>query len=364
MEKNHITAFSDFGAFLQSLQADIRSAGHHVHIQFFKYEDDAVGRLIGKELSECVKKGAQVRLLYDDICCAKWRDFYRQLGKDGVETAGFGKVKWPFIRLGDFYRNHRKTVVVDGRIAYLGGMNIAQRYLQGLDWGCWRDTMVRIEGPAATDVQRVFLDDWNGTTRQHVGGTPYFPLKGIEGSPAIEILTIDPLERKYAIMDRTVQILDSARRYVWFESPYLIPTRAVDKALRRAAGRGVDVRILQPPRGDRGETSQWASRKNYSRLLGAGVKIGSYGKGYLHAKTIVSDDRISVVGSCNIDPRSYRLCYEVAAVVDDPSFAATMRDAFLSDQACSNLISPDEWAKRPALHKMQESLASLISSQL
>lgn len=361
--ENRIVTYTHFAPFFEQLLEDVRGARHHVHVQFFKFESDAVGMQLGAAMAERAGAGVEARLMYDDLMCLKWKWYYKELEDSGIQTAGFAPVRLSHIRRECLYRNHRKVIVIDGRIGYVGGMNVAERYYKGLGWGEWRDTMIRIEGDAVGQLQLCFLDDWRRCCKRSPEGEGYFPHVSRGGSE-VEILTSDPERKNYSIMDYTVGLLDSAKRYVWFESPYFIPTEEVMDAMCRAGRRGVDVRLLQPPRGDRGETTQWASKYNYQRAMEAGVKIGTYGSGFLHSKIIIFDDRVAVVGSCNIDPRSYLLCHEVAAVVNDEDYARQLRDIFLADEAKSVYVKPEEWRRRPWHQKVKEMLSNIISSQL
>lgn len=356
-----IETYTSFGTFYNQLLADIGAARRHVHLQFFKYEPDSVGQQLGAALMRKAEEGVEVRLMYDALVCSSWRWYYRHLRSHGVQAAPFAPLHKPLPLPVDYYRNHRKVLVIDNHIAYMGGMNIAERYLHGLDWGCWRDTMIRLEGPAALQLQASFIDDWQRCTGQSL---PLLPTPSPSPHPCLRLLTSDPTRHDYSIMRHTVQLLDRAERYVWFESPYFIPTPEVMQAMCRAAKRGVDVRVLQPPRGDRGVVCQGASRHHYGKALDAGVRIGIYRPGFMHSKTIVSDDREAVVTSCNIDPRSYRLCHEVAAVVLSPAYAARLRDIFLADEAQSSYIDPAAWPSRPVAARIIESLCNIFSSQL
>lgn len=363
-EGNHITTYTSLEAMFDTLLDDIGSARHHAHLQFFKFEDDATAHRIGDALAARAAAGVEARLLYDDFACIPWRPYYRQLEQRGVQTAGFGRIHWPHVQKADYYRNHRKLVVIDGRVAYLGGVNIADRYLHGLPWGCWRDTVVRIEGPAALAVQRVFVADWHYASGELLASPAYFPRVAPAGTTTVRLLTSGPIGPGPEILHYTVDLLDSAERYVWFESPYFIPPDELRLALGRAARRGVDVRVLLPPRGDNGETTQWASRSYFAEAMKAGVHLSIYQPGFLHSKIIVSDDRIGVVGSCNIDPRSYLLCQEVAAVVDDAAFATSLRDIYLADEAQALPVDPDTWSQRPCSYRIKESVSRLLASQL
>ncbi len=361
---NKVDTYANMKDMYGTLMTDIGNAKHHIHFLFFKYEPDGVGREIGAALAAQTQAGVEVRLLYDDILCRRWRDYYRQLESQGVETAGFGAVHPPFIRKRDYYRNHRKIIVVDGRVAYIGGINVADRYLNGLDWGCWRDTIIRIEGPAVALAQRAFAADWHYATDRLLAAPVYFPEVCEQGAFPVRIITSGPIGAGPAIMRHTVSLLDRASQYVWFESPYFIPPDEVRKAMLDAARRGVDVRVLLPPRGDRGETTQWASKSYFTEALRAGVRIGLYQPGYLHSKIIVCDDAVGVVGSCNIDPRSYLLCEEIAAVIESPAYARELKDLFLTDEAQSHYIRADEWDSRPLANKVKEAAARTLASQL
>ncbi|MCR5444051.1 MAG: hypothetical protein K6E96_00010 [Bacteroidales bacterium] len=360
-----IDTYTTFGSFYDRMLADVNAARQRVYVQFFKYEPDALGQQLGVALTRRAKEGVDVRFLYDDFVCHRWRWYYRHLRSQGVSVAGYAPIHKPLPRLCDYYRNHRKIVSIDDTIAYTGGMNIAERYHHGLEWGCWRDTMIRIEGPSALQLRDCFLHDWDTSTHPRRPNERAHPSQNATKADAsIQVITSDPNLHDRSIMLHTVALLNEAERYVWFESPYFIPTREVMVAMCRAARRGVDVRVLQPPRGDRGEATQWASKHHYGQALDAGVKIGVYHPGFLHSKIIVSDDRIGVVSSCNIDPRSYCLCQEVATVVDDAAFAASLRDVFLTDERQSTYIDPDQWHHRPKWQRLKENICNIISSQM
>ena len=361
---NSVETFTSLDAMLPRMLDDVARARHHVHMQFFKFEDDATSHLVGDALAAAAARGVEPRLLYDDFMCRRWRGYYRKLQRRGVATAGFRPVRWPLLHRVDYYRNHRKCIVVDGRVAYIGGVNIADRYRYGLQWGHWRDTVVRIEGPAALAVQRAFAFDWHYATGALLATEVYFPAPVRVGALPVHIVMSGPIGDGPRLLELTVAMVDAARRYVWFESPYFIPPAALRRALLAAARRGVDVRVLLPPRGDRGETTQWASKSYFATMLAAGVSIGLYQPGYMHSKIIVSDDRTAVVGSCNIDPRSYLLCQEIAAVVDDEGYAASLKAVFQADEADSHFITPAEWAARPLSERLCERAARLVASQL
>lgn len=361
---NSLTTFTSFAPMYDAMLADIKGAERYVHVQFFKFEPDAVGQRLGAAMASRVAAGVEARLMYDDLVCHPWRWYYRALERQGVSVAGFGQVHLPFITRRGYYRNHRKSVIIDGRVAYVGGMNIADRYRQGLGWGCWRDTMLRIEGPAAAAVQLSFAADWQYACGQRLLAENYAVPATAAGAMPVHILTSGPLSHGPEIMHYTAALIDQAEHYAYLETPYFIPPEEICNALSSAARRGVDVRMLVPPRGDQGETTQRASQHNFARMMDAGMKIGVYSKGFLHSKIIVCDDKVGVVGSCNIDPRSYLLCEEIAAVVEDGGYAKELKEIFVADEQVSTYIAPDEWRRRSFARRCGEALANTISSQL
>lgn len=366
-EGNSLTTYTDFDNLVSAIEADVAGAQSYVHLLFFKYEDDPVGRRLGDLLARKAAEGVEVRLMYDDAVGKSRYSLYRDLRAAGLEVRGFGKMVIPFLRKKDNYRNHRKIVVVDGRIAYVGGMNIAERYGLGLSWGRWRDTQLRIEGPAAAACELAFATDWvreDPSATADLSDARYYPEVPAAGASKVDILCSGPIGDGPVIMERICRMLDESREYVWMESPYLIPTPQVRDSIIRAARRGVDVRIIIPPRGDRGILTPLATRAHVGEMLREGVRIWSYDPGYMHSKTIVCDGRYATVGSTNIDSRSYLLNLEVNAFIDDPAYEASLKEVFLADAAQSSEIDPAAWGHRPLLEKAAESFAKLFSYQL
>lgn len=364
-EQGNTTAtYTGFAPMLDDLLSDIAAAQHHIHVQFFKFEADCIAQRIGDALAHKAAQGVEVRLLYDDIVNKNHKWYYRTLSNQGIQVQGFAPVYTPFLRKKDNYRNHRKVVVVDGRTGYLGGMNIAERYLYGLDWGSWRDTQMRIKGPAVAQLQQSFLSDWCYATGQLLNRPAYFPEPIAAGDSHIQILTSGPIGNGPTIMHRIVQMFDQSNEYIYLESPYFIPTPEVMQALCQTAQRGVDVRLLLPARSDRGVIILPASMSYVEQALASGARIGLYRNGFLHAKTIVADDLIATVGSTNIDPRSFLLDHEIGAFVTDRNFALEIKRQFLADEAQSEYIDKTTWTHRPFHRKAMERFARLFSPQL
>ncbi|OKZ04426.1 MAG: cardiolipin synthase [Bacteroides sp. CAG:1060_57_27] len=364
MPGNAVRVYTEFGTMLSDLLDDMRSARDHIHFEFFKIEDDSVGRAIEEVFVEKVREGVEVRVQYDDAANLDRKRFFRRLRDEGVQVQPFLKVVIPFISSDTNYRNHRKLVVIDGRIGYTGGMNIAERYLKGIRGGVWRDTHMRVEGPAVSEMQTCFIVDWQFSSRQVLDACRYYPELSPKGSVTLQVATGGPMDEWRVIMQGIVQMIASSREYVYVQSPYLVPTEPVLLALRNAALSGVDVRVMIPYRGDRGIIVPLASRSYVGEVTAAGVKVYFYSGGYMHSKAIVCDDRVSTIGSTNMDVRSYEQDFEINAFIYDREVAATLRKAFLHDQLDSWLVDPVKWAGRSWFKRYKESLARLLSPLL
>ncbi len=361
---NLIDTYPDFHPMVKQLLEDIGTAEHFIHVQFFKFEADAIGQCIGDALIAKAKQGIEVRLLYDDMANMKSKWYYKKLQREGIEVCGFGPAYIPFLRKKDNYRNHRKVVVIDGKKGYLGGMNIADRYYQGLRWGNWRDTQIRLQGPAVGELQLAFLCDWRYASGKLLADKKYFPKVEGLGDLPVRVLTSGPIGEGPTIMKELCRILDTSQQYVYWESPYFIPTREVMQSICRAARRGVNVRIIIPPRGDRGILTPLASKSYLSEVLEAGADIYFYSKGYMHSKIVACDDRIATIGSTNIDPRSYLLDLEINAFIEDEKYTRTIKEIFLADEKDSEHITKEQWAERPCRQRLFEHIARLFSAQL
>ena len=358
---NDVKVYTSFDPMLEDLLTDMDKATDHVHFEFFKFEDDKVGRKVGEKLRELAARGLEVRVTYDSAANLTRYKFYRWLRKGGVQVHSFLPVILPFLTSTTNYRNHRKIVVIDGKVGYLGGMNIADRYSKGIRGGVWRDTHARIQGPAAAELQTAFLVDWQYCSRRFVSGDRYFPCVEPCGDSIVQIATSGPMDEWKVTMQGMIRLITQAQRYVYIESPYFIPTEPVMLALKNAALSGVDVRIIIPYYGDKGVLVPLASRSYVEEALIAGVKIYFYGGGYLHSKTLVSDGTVCTVGSTNLDVRSFEQDFEINAFIYDAAVARKLSDAFLADMESSTRVTLEQWRKRSTWEKFKESFARLFS---
>ena len=364
---NKIDIFTDGYAFFPELLKDIAAARHHIHLDLYIMEDDALGHLVADALKDKARQGVEVRLIYDDVGCWKVsHQFFEQLRDAGVEVAPFLPVRFPSFTSKANYRDHRKIIVIDGSVGYVGGMNIALRYVKGTGTQPWRDTMWRLSGGAVYALQRAFLVDWYFVDRTLITDRKYYPHGGRDelNNCVVQVVTSGPTEHYPEIMQGYVRTILAARRYVYIETPYFLPNEPVLFALKTAAVGGVDVRIICPLRSDAPFTD-WASRSYLRELHEAGAKIYLYEAGFIHAKTMVTDDTLSTCGSTNLDVRSFENNFEVNAFVYDEGMALRMKKIFLDDQKQSVELSRMPRRIRPRFRtRLLESLTRLVSPLL
>lgn len=367
---NKIDIMTDGYAFFPVLLKDIAEAQHHIHLNLYIIEDDALGNLVADALIDKAHQGVEVRLIYDDVGCWKVsHHFFERLRDAGVEVAPFLPVHFPSFTSKANYRDHRKIIVIDGRVGYVGGMNVALRYVKGTGTQPWRDTMWRLTGGAVYALQRAFLVDWYFVDRTLISDRKYYPHVSRDEQPVVnncvvQVVTSGPTEHYPEIMQGFVRTILAARRYVYIETPYFLPNEPVLFALKTAAVGGVDVRIICPLHSDAVFTD-WASRSYLRELHEAGAKVYLYEAGFLHAKTLVTDDTLSTCGSTNLDIRSFENNFEVNAFVYDEGIALRMKKVFLDDQKQSIKMSRLPRRVHPTFRaRLLESLTRLLSPLL
>ena len=361
---NQVDVYTNGYSMLQALMHEISLAKHHIHLQFYIFEDDSLGRLLRDLLIDKARAGVKVRLLYDDVGCWKVNPlFYDQMLCEGIEVQSFLKVRFPRFASKMNYRNHRKIAIIDGKVGFIGGMNIAERYLRGLSWGIWRDTHVRIKGKAVYGLQTSFLTDWYFVDRMLFTSAEYFPKMEWQGNVLAQIVTSDPVGGWHDMMQGLVKALCCAKRYFYIETPYLLPTEEVIMGLQTAALAGVDVRIMLPKRADTFIIHK-GSLSYLDELMRAGVKVYLYRKGFIHSKLWVSDDEWASVGSTNMDFRSFEHNFEANAFFYDKDMALHLKEIFLTDQKKCLLLSRKLWSKRSWSNKILESIVRLLAPLL
>ena len=365
-KNNEVEIYTSGYDFFPSLLMEIGKAEHHIHIDTFIISNDPLGRLIADALIDKAKQGVEVRLIYDDV--GSWRtpnSFFTRMRNEGIEVYAFMPVRFPAFTSRVNYRNHRKICVIDGEVGFIGGMNIARRYVQGTPKQSWRDTHVKLTGAAVYGLQRAFLVDWYFVSKVLITERSYYPEIIIgQNNSLVQVVTSSPTSLWPEIEQGYVRILTNAKHYVYMETPYFLPTDPILFAMRVAALSGVDVRLMIPYETDT-KVVEWASRSYVIEASKAGVKILLYRKGFNHSKLLVSDDAMATIGSTNVDFRSFENDFEANAFFYDKKIALQVKEVFLADQKDSiDLDDVRRFIKKPFLQRLWESFVRLLSPLL
>ncbi|MDR1645179.1 MAG: cardiolipin synthase [Tannerellaceae bacterium] len=342
----------------------LESATHHIHFQYYIFLEDEIGRKVRDLLIAKARSGVQVRVLYDDVGCWNVKtQFFKEMENAGIEVYAFLRVAFPIFTSKVNYRNHRKIVVIDGRIGFMGGMNVADRYIKGTPWGSWRDTHFRFTGKGVHGLQSAFLIDWYVASKELLNDKAYYPPTTPLSDNIMQILTSGPVGQWRTLLQAIIFTIANAKQYVYIQTPYFLPTEGLNQTLQASALGGVDVRLMLPKRSD-SRTANMASRSFIDDMVKAGAKVYFYEGGFLHAKLVVSDDILTCIGSANMDFRSFEHNFEITSFVYQNDFALQMKRIFLHDiQRCEKLI-PSRWLKRPVRLRIIESFMRLFSPLL
>ena len=364
---NRVDIFTDGYEFICSLLYNIGKAQHHIHLDTYIFEDDALGYLVADALIGKAEQGVEIRVIYDDVGCWKVKDaFFERMRDTGIDVHAFMPVRFPAFTSKVNYRNHRKLCVIDGKVGFIGGMNIAKRYVKGTGKQPWRDTHLRIQGGGVYALQRAFLIDWYFVDRTLITNRVYYPPVDIHinNSCLVQVVTSSPIAPWPDIMQGYVRILLQAQKYVYMETPYFLPTEPVLFAMRTAALAGVDIRLMIPRKAD-AKLVEWASRSYVMEAIEAGVKVYLYMGGFNHSKLLVSDDNLCTVGSTNIDFRSFENNFEANAFFYDEEMAQRIKAIYLKDESQSILVDDVSYfVKRPFMKRLFESIVRLLSPLL
>ncbi|MEX2462483.1 MAG: cardiolipin synthase [Paenibacillaceae bacterium] len=362
-QNNEVEIFTNGQAKFDSLFKSIEEAKDHIHLMYYIVHDGLLGQSLIHILSLKAAAGVQVRFLYDDVGCIDLpKHFFDKLIQAGGEVAAFFPSKIPFFNLRVNYRNHRKLAIIDGTHSYIGGFNIGDEYL-GLDpfFGYWRDTHLKITGAGVLQIQAQFGLDWNlASEKQIVTDLRYFPSTEPQGQVGLQIVSSGPNQSEEQIENAYVKMIHTAKKSVYLQSPYFIPDESLITAIKIASYSGVAVKLMLPAKGDN-RWVHWASFSYLEELLEAGVECYLYEKGFLHAKTIVIDGRVSSVGTANLDNRSLKLNFEVNAFIYDSKIAERLEDIYNEDLKSCRQLTLDEHSQRPLSRKIKESIARLLS---
>jgi len=346
----------------------LEKATSHIHIEYYIFEDDRTGNSVADVLIKKAKEGVQVRFMYDDFGShGLGKKFLKKLQDGGVQTAPFYKIIWYAFANRLNYRNHRKIIIIDGEIGFIGGINMSDRYRNDLNTEnhlYWRDTHLMITGRATAYLQYLFIGDWNfcSPTQLEYNDT-YFPDQATHISmknEVVQMVASGPDSVQPVIFYSILQAISSAKETIYITSPYFIPGESLMDALIIAVQSGVRIKIIVPGISDSRMVNAAASAY-YTELLQFGAEIYQYTKGFVHAKTMVIDDNLAIIGSANMDYRSFDLNFEVNAMVYSTEIAKQLTDAFQNDLIGSVKINPNLWLNRPKIAQLLEKIVRLLS---
>ena len=356
-----------FPAVMQALE----EAKDHIHIEYYIYENDKIGQAIEEILIRKEKQGVTVRFIYDDFGSRGIRkNLAIRLKNAGVESYPFYKIS--FLRMVNHlnYRNHRKIIVIDGKKAFVGGINVSDKYINDATPSnklFWRDTHLMLEGPGAYYLQYLFICDWNFCSGKPFENIKhYFPNQYRNNPPGDKIIQIaasGPDSVNPTILYSLLSVIHLAQEEILITTPYFIPDQSLMDALVVASLGGVSVKLLVPEKSD-SKLVALAASSYYADLLAAGVKIFSYQDGFVHAKTLVVDKKLAVIGTANMDVRSFDLNFEVNAIVYDDELATSLANVFDADIKDAILLDKEAWSNRSISKKFLEKIARLVSPLL
>lgn len=346
---------------------DMENAKDHIHLEYFIIKDSCIAREIQELLIRKAKEGVDVKILYDDVACWRFkihRNFLNELKAAGVKCAAFLPTKLPLLGGQLNYRNHRKIAVIDGKIGYTGGLNIGDEYM-GLNkkFGYWRDSHIRIYGAGVHMLQMIFLIDWYLTTNEIISDKEYMPDLPHCGEVALQVVGTGPDSQWEDIHYAFFSAISQAKKRVYIETPYFIPDESILKAIKTAALSGVDVRIVFPQKIDHFIVNI-ASYSYFDEVLDAGARVFLYQKGFIHSKVVIVDDEMASIGSSNMDLRSFMLNFEVNTFIYEKKTIEIIADQFYKDQEDSKELLRENFRTRNVVVRLAESISRLFSPLL
>jgi cardiolipin synthase len=362
--QNRIKIFTEGNALFHDMLEDIEAATDSVHIEFYTFYNDKIGNEILHLLERKAKSGLEVRVIYDSWgSMGTKRSFFNTLRENGGHAEPFLGTHSNFMDFRLNFRDHRKIVVVDGRIGYVGGFNIGDQYLDRSEkFGHWRDTHLRIVGGGVFSLQQRFIRDWNATISRNkiTNYRQYFPINHVKGETSLQIVASGPDNDMEKIKLGYLKLINSARHNLWIQSPYLIPDDSVLDALRVAALSGVDVRIMVPNMPDHAFVYR-ATQYYAKQLAHEGIKIYFYTNGFIHAKTMVVDGKMASVGSANMDFRSFKLNFEINTFIYDPKVTSDLEKIFEADMKQSIEMTTQKFSEQSLWLRFKQTFSRLLS---
>jgi len=361
-QDNKVDIYTDGKDKFAALVNDLENAQDHIHLLYYIIRNDELGNKVADVLIKKAQEGVEVRLLYDDMGSRSLgRKYIKRLTDGGVLVDAFFPPKIPKINFKINFRNHRKLAIIDGEIGYIGGFNIGDEYL-GKDkvFGYWRDTHLRIYGDAVRNMQTRFILDWNQASRNDIGYEERYYIGASGGDVGVQIVSSGPDSEWEQIKYGYIKMILSAKKYIYIQTPYFIPDESLMDALRIAALSGINIKLMIPNKPDH-PFVYWATLSHVGELLKAGAEAYMYQNGFLHAKTIIVDGKISSVGTANIDVRSFNLNFEVNAFLYDKAIAQQLVEAFEHDINLSTQMTKKLYNKRSLGIRFKESVSRLLS---
>lgn len=363
-EGNFAELLTDPRKTLSSMRAEIKAAKDFIHLEYYIIDSDEVTEQLFDDLAAAARRGVEVRVLYDSLGSLSLKRWYfRKLTQNGVKAAGFLPFSFLPQRMNFNFRNHRKILVIDGKVAFTGGANIGKKYLGRRSESQWRDTTTKVMGPVCQQLEDVFAKDWHFTTEEDLFQERYYPSPSRQGDLVIQMVESGPDSPFYTLHHAVFHAMSLARRNIRLSTPYFIPDPAITSTLSVAALRGIHTQVLLPAKTD-AKLVQFASRSFYEELMEAGVEIYEYQPRMLHSKLLVIDDRWSIIGSGNMDIRSFRLNFEINLVIYGGLMASQVIEVFEKDLKHSSHITLDAFSQRPMPRKIVENACRLLSPLL
>ena len=366
-DNNHITLLKSGEEKFIDLFEAIRQAKHHIHLEYFNFRNDSIANALFDLLAVKAKEGVEVRALFDAF--GNWsndqplkKKHLRKIRQQGIEIVKFDPFKFPYINHA-IHRDHRKIVVIDGKVAYTGGMNIADYYIKGLPAiGEWRDMHMRIEGDVVNTLQEIFLTMWNKETKQHIGGEAYFPLqqsKSDERNMLVAIVDRTPRKTPWTLGRAYAKSIEEVQDNINIITPYYVPTKIITKALKRTLKKGIQVTIMVSSASDIPFTPEAALYKLH-KLMKKGAHVFLYNGGFHHSKIMMVDNRFCTVGTANLNSRSLRYDYETNAFIFNREVTEELNEMFAEDLKNCTPLTPEYWKKRSAWKKFVGWFANLL----
>jgi cardiolipin synthase len=363
---NDVLLMSSAAEAYERMLREIELAQHHVHLLYYIWNDDEIGRTYQQLLMRKAREGVEIRIIHDGIGTYTTSNaFWDELRAAGAQVHCFLPVFIAFFDKRINYRNHRKITVIDGKIGYIGGANIGDEYLgKNKKLGFWRDTCVRLQGDSVYELQRSFLRDWQFVSGQQSGDIPkLFPAHAVTTTGRVQIVPSGPDTDWDSILEMFFAAFVSAKERIYITTPYFIPDRSILMALVTAALSGVDVRIVIPGVAD-SRIPMWASLSYIEEMLQAGIRVYRYNKGFMHAKTVVVDQHFASIGTANLDLRSFYSNFEINAAFLDKEVVNRLAGDIVQDVGDSSELMLSTFITRPRLRKVQEAIGHLFAPLL